>query len=114
LNVPLTTAQATAQQRDNGYEIEMGPGGVNISVWPSQANMTNYLVALMAFLARAVIFIGTIGVMIGGLMYIFSGSDDGLATKGKEAIVGSLIGISFVLLSWAIVTTLQMFLYSVG
>ncbi len=82
---------------------------------PSRSTgVTDFLKVIMRFLGLTIILVATLGIMIGGLFYIFSAGDEGQAERGKSIIIASVIGLTVVFLSYLIVTLLQTFLFSFG
>lgn len=50
--------------------------------------------------------LATLGLIIGGVLFIFSGGNPGLAQWGKDAIRLSIIGLVLALGSWLIIKTI--------
>ena len=69
--------------------------------------MIRVIQGLMEFLALGIIFLSVLGIIIGGLYYIFSAGDEGGAERGKSIIVASVIGLAVVFLSYLIVKLMQ-------
>jgi hypothetical protein len=70
--------------------------------------------AMMRFMGFSILMASVIGIMVGGLFYIFSAGDESQAQKGKSIIVASMIGLSVFFLSYAIVSLVQSVIYGVG
>lgn len=70
--------------------------------------------AMMRFMGFSILMASVIGIMVGGLFYIFSAGDESKAQKGKSIIIASVIGLCVFFLSYAIVSLVQSVLYGVG
>ncbi len=82
---------------------------------PSRSTgLTDFIKVIMRFLGLTIVLVATVGIIIGGLFYIFSAGDEGKAERGKSIIIASIIGLSVVFMSYLIVTLLQTFIYSFG
>lgn len=69
---------------------------------------------IMTFLGLTITLVSVLGIIIGGLFYIFSFGNPSGAEKGKVMIIASLTGLTFVFLSYLIVTLVQSFIYGFG
>ncbi len=72
----------------------------------------NFLRRIMSYLAITIVLVATIGIIIGGMFYIFDAGSESGADNGKSIIIASVIGLTMVFLSYLIITLLQAFVFS--
>ena len=70
-------------------------------------NIINYALAIVGFL-------GVLGFVISGIMYLVSAGDDDLAKKSKGYMVNSIIGITVALLGYVIMAAISTLLGAGG
>ncbi|HEY9583044.1 MAG TPA: pilin [Candidatus Paceibacterota bacterium] len=64
------------------------------------------LVKIFDFLIILAVPLAILGIAVGGVMIIMSSANEGLRTKGKEAISGSVIGLVLAVAAWVIINTI--------
>jgi hypothetical protein len=100
----LWVGSATAQAPPPGRTLPIGGLGVNMSFLALGANFIGSLVLLMIVLC-------TILFLVGALLLILSRGKEDQVSRGKNLMIGSLIGLAIVLGSYAIISTFLYFLY---
>ena len=78
--------------------------GSNLSVEAILTNIINYM-------AGAIIFLASVMFVIGAFFITFSRGEADSVTKGKNFMIGSVIGMTIVLGSYAILRTVFYFIY---
>jgi hypothetical protein len=87
---------------------------MGITYFGGQMNIRNFGIMVMSFMGKVVLFCSVSGFIVGGILWVFSADDEGKISRGKDIMFASVLGMSFVLLSYLIVTLLQTVIYSVG
>lgn len=72
-----------------------------------QSELTAYLKAIFQFGVAIIAIAATLGIMIGGYLYIFSAGSSKPLERAKSMITDSLLGLGLALISWIIVYTIN-------
>ena len=70
------------------------------------------LSAIINYMAGALIFVISAMVIVGALFIVLSRGESEMVTKGKNLIIGSLIGAAVVLGAYSILRTVFYFVYA--
>lgn len=70
-----------------------------------------FVVSVIEFLIMAVGAIAVLGICVGGVMFMTSAGNDSMVQNAKQTLLYSALGLIFVLLSYAIVATVQSITY---
>jgi len=91
-----------AQQQQQGRQLNVGIG--------TQLTILQILTRLVAFLAYAIVPIAGAMFLVGAFMIILSGAKEDYKQRGKDLMIGSLMGIGVTLGAYAILRTVSFFL----
>lgn len=67
---------------------------------------------IMKIMGVFIIFVAILGIMIGGMMLIFSAGDESMMERGKGLMIASIIGLVVTLMAYVIITLIRSFLYT--
>lgn len=92
----------------SGIKTDAGDFGISTAT-PTDilTNIINYALALIGFL-------GVLGFIISGIMYLVSAGDEGAAEKAKGYMVNSIIGVIIALLGYVVIAAISTLLGSGG
>jgi hypothetical protein len=82
--------------------------GVNIG---TALNVEQILTNIINYMAGAIIFVAAVAFAVGAFYITFSRGEPDLVKRGKDMIIGSVIGMAVVLGSFAILRTVFFFIY---
>jgi hypothetical protein len=102
--VALAAAPAVA-----GAQWSAGKGNAEGSGLPSDS-IFNIIMRTMNWLLAILGFIGIIGFVISGILYLTAAGDESQAEKAKNAMTYSIIGIIVALMGWVIIRAISSWL----
>lgn len=102
--VALAAAPAVA-----GAQWGLGKGNAEGSGLPSDS-IFNIIMRTMNWLLAILGFIGIIGFVISGILYLTAAGDESQAEKAKNAMTYSIIGIIVALMGWVIIRAISSWL----
>ena len=103
--VPQVVFGAMTNQQ-GGFDVgTVGDNAANFGIAKSTpteilTNIINYALALIGFL-------GVLGFIISGIMYLVSAGDEGAAEKAKGYMVNSIIGVIIALLGYVVIAAIS-------
>ncbi len=74
-------------------------------------NVSQVLVAIINYMAGAIVFLATAMFIVGAFFITFSRGEADAVTKGKNFMINGIIGMAVVLGSYAILRTVFYFIY---
>ena len=79
------------------------PGSVNNEANLPEGTLTQIIINIMRWLLIIVGFIGVIGFVIAGILYLTAAGDDSQMERAKNSMVWSIIGVIVALMGYVII-----------
>lgn len=97
-----------------GVNVPIGGGGGGAGMWSNfglpTGTITGIVSAFVMWILALFGFIGIIGFVISGIMYLLAAGDEGQAEKAKEAMKYSIIGVIVGLIGYVVLQAVNTWL----